>query len=156
MIGMRKSTGVRAKGRPKATKASATRDRKGWTRRPRHRNYEIHTWVKAGRYPNCQQLARVKIHFNAPAALVEEHQGSHRPEERIEQLGGNHQTDVTESLALGPHSDLMPCPPGAHSTHRRLRLTAGRVEHIPNELAQKSAAFAMAGGMDCRSFVFLK
>ena len=31
---------------------------RGWTRRPLHRIYEIHTWVKAGRYPNCQQLAK--------------------------------------------------------------------------------------------------
>lgn len=31
---------------------------RGWTRRPLHRIYEIHTWLKAGRYPNCQQLAR--------------------------------------------------------------------------------------------------
>jgi len=30
---------------------------RGWTRRPLHRIYEIHTWVKAGRYPNCQWLA---------------------------------------------------------------------------------------------------
>lgn len=40
---------------PVKKKPSADR---GWTRRPLHRIYEIHTWVKAGRYPNCQQLAK--------------------------------------------------------------------------------------------------
>lgn len=47
--------------RPRARRAPASKpvgSDRGWTRRPLHRIYEIHTWVKAGRYPNCQQLAR--------------------------------------------------------------------------------------------------
>ena len=42
----------------KAAAVKRTKADRGWTRRPLHRIYEIHTWVKAGRYPNCQQLAR--------------------------------------------------------------------------------------------------
>jgi len=55
---MRKPKPTRIKRRGVAKKAAKSTDRGGWTRRPLHRIYEIHTWVKAGRYPNCQQLAK--------------------------------------------------------------------------------------------------
>lgn len=48
-----------SRSRPReAAPAKQTKADRGWTRRPLHRIYEIHTWVKAGRYPNCQQLAK--------------------------------------------------------------------------------------------------
>jgi predicted DNA-binding transcriptional regulator YafY len=133
---------------------------RGWTRRPLHRIYEIHTWLKAGRYPNCQQLARelemtpktvqrdinfMRYELNLPLAYDDQRRGYYyeRPVGDFPLLQLSRRELVTLFLARQALSTVRGTRLEQELAQTFERLTAGLSDEVSFSWSELDAAFSV-------------